>query len=396
MTTELTGKTITIALNGRIDSITAPALAIKVQKALKAAPDAGIQFDAKNLEYISSAGLRVIMRTFQHTKGNMSVVNTSLEVYEIFQTTGFINLMDVRKRMREVSVKGCPIIGKGAYGTVYRYDPDTVVKVYEIPDAMEIIQKEQSMAKTAFLMGIPTPISYDVVRVGDYYGSMFELVKARTLNELLIDRPERLDEILEIHVGVMRQVHATQMKPGELPDARKVYLEHLDVVRPLLSDAAASALRALLDAMPEDCHLIHGDFHLKNVMLSEDEPLLIDMETLSMGDPVFDFAGLLVAYQLFSEDDPENSMKFMGLPDEICISIWSGLLKRYLNDPDAAVLEQASDRIMAVGLLRFLFLLSARNVGGEALKQTRIAHTIQRLDALLPGIKSLALRDLME
>ena len=48
-------------------------------------------------------------------------------------------------------------------------------------------------------------------------------------------------------------------------------------------------------------------------MFQNGEVMLIDMDTLSVGDPVFDFAGLITAYELYSEDDHDNAMKFMGL-----------------------------------------------------------------------------------
>ena len=387
---------LSLPLSGRIDSGSAPALEAEISSALDAAPGASrLVFDAERLEYISSAGLRVLMRLLKRPGTSVAVENVSPEVYEVFQATGFTELMEVRRRPREISVEGCEIIGRGAYGTVYRIDPDTVVKVYEIPGAVEIIRNEHRMAKCAFLKGIPTPISFDIVRVGQWYGSMFELVNARTLNDLFIEQPPRRAELLRTHANIMRQVHGAEMSPGDLPDARALYRQQLDAVRPLLPEDVSAKLEALLAAMPEDLHLIHGDFHMKNIMLSEGEPLLIDMETLSTGDPVFDFAGLSVAYELFNEDEPDNSQRFLGLPKAVCDTIVPSLLKDYLPSPDEALLEEAGHRIRIAAWLRFLYLVYTRDAGGAPLKEQRIRHAVQALGGMLSQTDALALRPLL-
>ena len=71
------------------------------------------------------------------------------------------------------------MIGEGANGKVYRVDRDTIVKVYRKPDAIQEIQRERELARTAFVAGVPTAIPYDVVRIREGgYGSVFELLDA--------------------------------------------------------------------------------------------------------------------------------------------------------------------------------------------------------------------------
>ena len=390
--------TVTLCLEGRIDSsnaasLEAAALEAAALEAVNAVPGADITIDAQKLAYISSAGLRVLLRLRNRVGHPISIRNASPEVYGILETTGFNQLFDVQRRVREVSVEGCEVIGRGAFGTVYRIDPDTVVKVYEAEDAYGMVQNEQQMAKRALLMGIPTPISYDVVRVGAWYGSVFEMVKAKTLNELLAGQPEKAGEYLSMHAGIMRKVHGAEMPPGELPDARQTYLGYLEAIRPVLRETTAARLQKRLEAMPEDLHLIHGDFHMKNVMLCGEEPMLIDMDTLSVGDPVFDFAGLIVAYDLFNEDEPENSMRYLDMPAERSRPIWRQLLKCYFSHADDGTLEEIASRAMALACLRFLYLLYALNAGTESYKALRIQKTADRLDGLLPLVPSLPVRE---
>ena len=383
--------TLVAYLEGRISSANAPEVQNELLERRHADPTPELVIDAGSLDYISSAGLRVLLQLAKDQKGGLTVRNVTPAVYEIFEMTGFTSILNVRKKLREFSVEGCEIVGRGAIGTVYRIDEDTIIKVYELPDSIAMIENEQKRAKQAFLKGIPTAISYDVVKVGDKYGSVFELLKATNYNDLLRDEPERKDEIIRDYAHFLRRVHAVEMEQGELPDARRVFLGYLDALRAFLPQDLFDRLHALFCAMPENLHAIHGDIHMKNIMLSGDEPLLIDMETLSIGDPVFDLQGLFVTYQLFGEDDPDNAMQFLGIPQSLSDDIWEKAIAYYYDDRDAAAIPEIRRKIQIVAYVRFLQILLLLGIGSEELKQIRVEHTLAHLRELAWKVDSLAL-----
>lgn len=389
MRTETNDGGVIAYLEGRISSANAEEVQRELLSLQAEDPARPLEIDAGSLEYISSAGLRVLMLIARKQRNTLTVRNVSPEVYEILDTTGFTSIFEVRKRLREISVEGCEIIGRGAMGTVYRIDEDTIVKVFELSDSLPIVEKEQQRAKQAFLKGIPTAISYDVVKVGEKYGSVFELLRATTYNDLIRDAPERKEAIVRDYARFLRQIHAVEMDRGELPEARAVFLGYLDVLRGLLGEALFSRLRGLLDAMPENLHAVHGDVQMKNVMLSGDEPLLIDMETLSVGDPVFEFQGLYVTYQAYGEDEPDNPMQFLGIPGELAEYIWQKTLEYYFED--AAALRAAEDRIRVLAYVRFLYLLHINHIGREDLMQIRTEHALEHLQELTGKVDTLCI-----
>ena len=378
-------------LEGRISSANAPELQTELLTHRRADPERELVIDAGALEYISSAGLRVLLQLAKEQSNSLTVRNVTPEVYEIFDVTGFTSILNVKKKLRALSVDGCEIIGSGAVGTVYRIDADTVVKVYELPDSIAMIENEQRRAKQAFLKGIPTAISYDVVKVGDKYGSVFEMLKASNYNDLLRSEPERKEEIIRDYAHFLRRVHAVVMEPGELPDARKVFLGYLDALRAYLPQDLYDRLRALFGAMCENLHAIHGDVNLKNIMLSGDEALLIDMETLSVGDPVFDLQGLFLTYQAYVEDEPDNLEKFCALTPELGKYIWEKTLEFYFDDRDASALREAVTKIRIVAYVRFLQLILLLGIGREDLKQIRVRHTLEHLRELAWKVDTLEL-----
>ncbi len=91
------GDHIVAELSGRIDALAAPILEKELERF--AAEHAGItlEMDAQRLEYISSAGLRVLMK-IRKRQGGLTVRGVSRDVYEIMDITGFTELLDVRRR----------------------------------------------------------------------------------------------------------------------------------------------------------------------------------------------------------------------------------------------------------------------------------------------------------
>ena len=384
-----------IPLAGKIDSSNAAEVEQEVFAALDGAPDGAsdglLVFDAADLDYISSAGLRVLLRATKAHGGSSEIRNVSPEVYEILEMTGFTEILGVRKRMREVSVDGCEVIGRGFYGTVYRIDEDTIVKVYSSPDSIPLIEHERAMAKLAFVKGVPTAISYDIVKVSDSYGSVFELLRAKTLNTMLIEQPERAEEIIAQFADLMRQVHAIKMDPGELPSAKEAWFGYVDGIcgSGLIPPDQGERLRELLRELPDTDGVVHGDFHMKNVMVSDGEPMLIDMDTLSQGHPIFDLQGVFVTYKAFREDDPTNSMDFLGISGEMADLVWEKTLERYFGTDDREQLARFSDRICLVAYVRFLNLTGVPDFAGDELWELRVQHTREHIAELLGRVDSL-------
>ena len=93
-----TNDSITIALSGRLDKLSSPEL----EKAMKeeVAKKKNIIFDLKDLTYISSAGLRVLLATEKENKlndKNTTIINVNSDVMDIFVVTGFVYMLDIKK-----------------------------------------------------------------------------------------------------------------------------------------------------------------------------------------------------------------------------------------------------------------------------------------------------------
>ena len=89
------GNELTVALEGRLDTTTAPQLETEVKENLSGVES--LVFDFAKLEYVSSAGLRVLLsaQKIMNKQGSMVVKNSSDEVKEIFEVTGFSDILTI-------------------------------------------------------------------------------------------------------------------------------------------------------------------------------------------------------------------------------------------------------------------------------------------------------------
>ena len=92
---KLEGTTLAIALEGRLDTTTSPDL----EEALAASLDGvtALVFDFTKLDYLSSAGLRVLLsaQKVMNKQGSMTVRNAKPEILEIFEVTGFSDILNI-------------------------------------------------------------------------------------------------------------------------------------------------------------------------------------------------------------------------------------------------------------------------------------------------------------
>ncbi len=95
ITKNANGNALKIILEGRLDTTTAPQLEAELSTALSGVID--LKFDLEKLEYISSAGLRVLLSTQKtmNKQGKMVISNASAEVKEIFDVTGFSDILTI-------------------------------------------------------------------------------------------------------------------------------------------------------------------------------------------------------------------------------------------------------------------------------------------------------------
>ena len=375
-----------IAVEGRVDASNAADAEKKIFEIKNTNSDKHVVLDADKLEYVSSAGLRVILKLRKEAP-KLAIINVIPEVYEVFDMTGFTDMVTVEKAYRRMSVEGCEFIAKGANGAVYRYDNETILKTYFAKDALPEIKQERENARRAFVLGINTAIPYGIVRVGDSYGTVTELLNAENVTQLIRKDPENLEQPVKYYIDMLKNIHATEVEPGQVPDMKQTALAWADFVSKHIPEEQGKKLRALVEAVPQRNTLLHGDYHTNNIMVQNGEPLLIDMDTLCMGHPVFELGSMFNAFIGYSELNHQVTMDFYGYTHETAEKFWDMALKAYLGTEDEEVCRSVAEKAMVIGYTRMLRRAIRRP--NEADSPAKIARCKEMLAVLLEKTDSI-------
>lgn len=166
----------TLTLSGRLDVETIASF----KEALQPLSTNQLILDLRSCTFVSSIGIREILkahRDLSRAGGSIALVNVNKDVMDIFRITGMAEMMDIKALAREISMDGLEFLSAGVCGKCYRVDRETVVKLYNDGIDAAIAEREKEYAKAAFVLGIPTAISYDVVACGSQTGVMYEMLE---------------------------------------------------------------------------------------------------------------------------------------------------------------------------------------------------------------------------
>jgi len=369
-----TNDTLTIFFAGELNSGNADEIQDECLKIIQSHTFNKLVLDFADLVYISSAGLRILLRLKQKYN-NVTVEQVSLEVYDILQMTGFVNIINCYKKLKEVSIENAEIIGEGFFSTVYRINKDTIIKVFNRTSDEQQIERELKLAKTAFVLGIPTAISFDIVKVNDKLGVRFEMLDCMSLKNCFLKYENKYDELLNSYVKLLKKINTTECLDPTIPDFHEMYLKKIDLIKPYLSANNYDKLQKLFNNLVHKDTLVHGDCHFKNIMVQDDELLLIDMDTLSKGNPIFELAQLRAPYVAFEEDCSGNTEKFLGVTKEFAVKLFDDIVRLYYGTDD----EKIKQKIALVCYVHMVWWTKVNQPENE----TRFNGCKQRLEKLL-------------
>lgn len=295
MSGDLAASILTVRIPPRLDVNTAPALEQTLE--LAGVRELILDFDA--CEYVSSAGIRMILKAFQRLSrvgGAMVVKNVAGEVYGIFDISGLAQMIPLERKLREISLDGLEPLSAGVCGECFRLDEETVVKLYREGVDPSIAAQEKRHARAAFVMGIPTAISYELVVCGTRTGVVFEMLEAELFSSVIRNDVANLDLHARTLAEVMKRLHAAKGDPAVLPDMKARFRGYIEQIGGYLSDQESRFLLERLEAIPEADTCVHFDLHSSNIMIREGEPVIIDMGDLSIGSYLFDVGLMYTIY----------------------------------------------------------------------------------------------------
>ena len=347
---ETDGKKLTAFLEGKVNA----ANAADVEKELleQAAGKEEVILDYGKLNYISSAGIRTLVRLKQMV-GKVSIINVAPDIYEVLDNTGITNIIKVKRALREVSVDGLEKVGQGGTASVYRLDEDRIIKVFISNFPFFMVDEERELSRKLFLEGVPTAVPYEIVRCGDHLGVIYEMLNANSIDKYLTEEPENA----AYYIKLLADLQKTMMKT-EIPDFQPLAARMAAVIpmwakAGLIPEADVEKYQKICTSIPDRNTYVHGDFHPGNVMKTGDELILIDMAGSSKGHPVFDLAGMCsIFYTLATSMETEKYRAFSGYEPEMAEKYWDMYLGSFFEGKSEEFIRKADMQVKVVSAMR--------------------------------------------
>ena len=355
---------LTVSLEGRLDTEASVKFEAELMDLCSNNPHESLVLDAGKLEYVASSGLRTILKLAK-TEKNFSIENVSAAVFSVFEMTGFSRIIKIRKALRRIDLEKCEKIGFGGNGAVYRVSEDEIVKVNYNPSTYASLDLELSKAKEAFLLGIPTAISFDMVDCGEgKRGVVYETIKSSTLGETIQNNPERIEELTQMYVEQLNLLHSTHTDNPVFGNAKDNYRKQVEDASKYLTEEEGQMLQQVLDALPEGDRLVHCDAHPKNIMIQNGEMLWIDMEQMATGHPIYDLISIAVVLNGMRTD--EMTIGICGMDNATVGMLKDSFIRKYFMTEDPEMIGKYASMLDALRLIRAVFAIgfTSKNIIG--------------------------------
>lgn len=358
---------ITFMPCGRIDSNTVMNFSNAISSNLGEGSKSAIIFDCKDLDYISSAGLRVLLSLKKKEKAVVKLINVHGEVNDILEVTGFSQIFDVSRGVREISGENITLLAKNEDMSLYRMDSDKILKLYKNGTDFETVENELKYSKAALFSGVPTLISYDNVIFKGQYGIVYEMPNSKTVADVIDFKGlSSLARYAEEMGKALKMIHSCEPEEGILPKTSKIFTMRALKMNKYFHEKELEKLRTLISIIPDDNKFIYGDYHAGNVFLQGDEIILIDMSRASCGNPIFDLAR---TYMIYVSEANLFAKRLTGLDTIQAKKFWDIFIRAYLGSDDEAFIKHQEKIIFAAALLYSSLMPSFNTLGQENIER---------------------------
>ena len=233
--------------------------------------------------------------------------------------------------MREYHSKDLTLLGKGGTGSVYRINDEQVLKTYSSSISPEELMKKREAIKQLLVKDVPAMFSFEVARIDDSYGIVYEMLKDSTVAKSIMKDASCLEE-MGVKMGkLFRQMHNADVSDC-LPPFHERIMGWVDSAEEtgFITKHCAKTMRTLIGIIPEGHALIHSDFHEGNVKVLKGELLLIDLDEIAYGNPLYDLAFHYNNHIAISKA-ADVCLKSVGMLPQYCKKIYEIELNAYFD-----------------------------------------------------------------
>ena len=223
------------------------------------------------------------------------------------------------------TIKKGALLGYGRTAEIFTWGDDQIVKLFHENWNVAAVEEEARIGRLVQDLGLPVPGVLGTVEVEGRHGVLYERVDGPTMLQKFSAAPWSLYSL----PLVLGELHASMHKHrvSELPSQREKMIVAVENAVPAPTVMKEHALK-LIDRLPDDDFLCHGDFHPDQVIMSKGGPVIIDWIDAAKGSPAADVARSSLALRHLAPPSGRAREWLIGLARAYAHFSY---LKRYLN-----------------------------------------------------------------
>jgi uncharacterized protein (TIGR02172 family) len=175
----------------------------------------------------------------------------------------------------------------GRTAEIYAWEDRYIVKLFQEWMPAAWVEYEARSARAVYAAGLPVPAVGEIIAIDGRLGLIYARVEGVSMRELICTKPWTFFRCARLLAELHADMHACTVP--ELPSQRQQFENRIRETEQLPVSMKRAVLEAL-DKMPDDDRLCHGDFHMNNILMTAEGPVVIDWMYATRGHPLADVA----------------------------------------------------------------------------------------------------------
>ena len=248
-------------------------------------------------------------------------------------------------------------VGEGGNGKTYVNPaaPGEILKINKPRlSTLEAVQHEYDISKAVAGLGLSVPEMYNIVRAGDAYGTISQLIKGKkSLSRICQENPERTEEMARLLCQKGKELAATPCNTEFFPSRKQQALLAVEKAT-YVSSKNKKTIRAFIETIPESTGCSHGDFQTGNLIQAREQLYWIDLDRFAYGDPMFDIGHLFLICHLYAP--MKRVQDIFHMTQDQFQRFWDAFAREYTGKEDHSEFDARAGRFAALDvILRTVF-----------------------------------------
>ena len=171
---------------------------------------------------------------------------------------------------------------------------------------------------------------------GLFYESTFSEGKLQIIlpERIDINNAKDFDKYVVEMVKIAKSLADTKLNENSLLNRSEVMIRTVESSAEFITPFEIAEIKKYVEIVPQRFTAIHGDFHAKNIMVVDDNPLLIDMDEFACGHPVWDIGGVNRIYKQFPHFNDEITFKLFELQNMTLAELYFKIIGFTIDEAD--------------------------------------------------------------